>query len=483
MFRTRDLANRDQRYSSYPEADASSIPPAVPQYQGNVVDDWLGLKAPPGSLVAGTYYIVPQDATGSWSGWDGGLAYTDGVSWYQYGNGGVNGGTRYVQNRVERDQLQDYRAPVYAYQDPAYPPDIPILPSSTSTVDVWTPAWLNDAWRSMIKEKVVTGASDTPPVSPRAWDKYIVGAGWLGNWPNGYYAAVPSLFYFEIAGAIATWTYDSQTGAGRWIYTKPTNGDLVFNLADSQFLFYDGLTTNTWLPLGKNIRFQELLNWAGPSTITENNFVITYDAVSDTFNLETTAHALNNHTDTNLLSGAGTDLYYVQWDNTSGKYILALGPVGPAGATGATGAAGATGATGATGPTGATGATGAAGTSIKLALFYNNTVVYDDVGGVALTHTIGPTTAPYFQIPASGYTRARITFKCATAGQLYITEGGSLVLTYPPVGYNQSILSPLATDKGFITEIFTVPASTRIQCFDGAGNSYANTSFQLEMFA
>jgi len=423
MYRTRDLLNRDQRYSNLPEQGGVDN-----HWYENALDDWLG------PYIAPTYpqystLIGPQHAAGAMVGFDGRARLSDGAGNYTLNAINDNGDQRYIINRLYVDRIQDYEQllaqPQNASQEYAYP----LFPSSLRGGDplsVWTPDWLNDAFRSMVIEKV-QGTSTTVPVAPEAWQKWIVGAGGDAHWVNE-----PGVVG-SVVGCIATYVVASEDNSGYWVYRQPSVGDFTYDLSTNQFSYYD--VSNSWLSLGHNLKFQELLNWSGPSTIAEDNFVITYDAVSDTFSLQTTAHALNAHTDTNLLSGVGTDQYMivwdqgtskyilknpitglnghsdtnltpsapkdqwaVVWDQASGKYILAPGTPGPAGPKGDTGA------TGAKGDTGATGAAGADGTGVFFgaSVLLPATTEFENPAGIVTTGA----GSFNFLIP-NGYTKAR----------------------------------------------------------------------------
>ena len=318
MYRTRDGHNRDLRFTSSPEVDdtgggGGGADGGGSYYLDPVLNDGNATSPAAPSPALGRF-IEPQNPTGTWSN-PGKVAEGDGAaSWT----------TTVAQAGAHAAVLrQFYSAQVISIPLGGWGGAYSGNPNIRSSIAAqpWVPDNDVDALHSIVAEAVISMSVTTPPAAPADYQRYIIPAGATGVWAG-------------LTNRIALSATNATTGASLWIYRTPTGGELIYNLADNKYYYYDPVAV-AWQVLAKNMRYQDLSDVTGPFNVGTDGYLVKWNNGTGKMELvapgASAAHALGTHTDTNWVTppGVANDGKVVTWDNGTGKFILTSKTVSP----------------------------------------------------------------------------------------------------------------------------------------------------------
>ena len=316
--RSRDLNNRDKRYSSKAEptgaasilswGDQLILEPVLDDERRGQID-----LAPPASPTTGDRYIVPPDATGAWVGYWGNIAQWSGSAW-TFTIPPI--GSR-VYSRKRNEYLTFVTTEGYLILPSIVDDIIPLVdPGPSIPSEHWIPDSLSMTFHQSY-QGVIEDISLPITYSSAAYERRIVIAGSPAPWDT----------YINYIATRMAW---AQTGRNHnWIVHQPKTGEICWLNNPGAFYYYNG--TN-WVPLGSDISLNELsdVTLTGPVA----GEVLGYNGTIWVNTAAGGAHAFGSHSNANAnltTPGAGLDQYVVAWDNasTSFKLILNTAVAGP----------------------------------------------------------------------------------------------------------------------------------------------------------
>lgn len=314
MSRTRNLLNKVSSDTSHPPSSTGGGGGGGGSNDGWVTpvdDDQDSVKAPYSAPSTGSRFIVPGAATGAWSGHAGEIAEWSGSAW-TFSSAEVEGDQCWVYRREHNLHLVIFNDAV-ALLDVGFP----ALFAQAAGIK----AWMSDSHLGYLHEAfagpVINTTTNTPPTSPLQGYAYIIGPSPTGVWSStaGVTASV----------TIAMAVRDMVTHAYKWVFRTPATDTIVWDLANSKFLRYNG---SAWVGFPSLSQLYEVNVTEGAGI---DGYVLTWNNATGKWIASSApapgAHTLVSHSDVNITTGAGIDGKVIGWDNATGKWIAMTAPV------------------------------------------------------------------------------------------------------------------------------------------------------------